>query len=99
MILEKDPDRVNENIHLQSGLSRQSSTDKFLKLAIRNSWKIFASILNLKRFQWTNHNNVLLAKLGARLIRDIDIDLNVFGQKAPDIDFTLQVCTKHVIFI
>ena len=58
---------------------------------------MFVSILNLQRFQWTNHNNVLLAKLGARLIRDIDIDLNVFGQKAPDIDFTLQVSTYTII--
>ena len=45
----------------------------------------------LSRYQWTNENNIMLAKQGAQFIREIETELAVLAEETPQIDFTPQV--------
>lgn len=45
----------------------------------------------LARVQWTNENNICLAKESMRFIREIELELAVLGERKVDINFTPQV--------
>ena len=45
----------------------------------------------LSRVQWTNENNITLAKESMRFLREIEVELAVLGERKVDINFTPQV--------
>ena len=45
----------------------------------------------IARYQWTNPNNIILAKNGSRFLREIEIDLAVLGAEKANVNFTPQV--------
>ena len=45
----------------------------------------------IARYQWTNPNNIILAKNGSRFLRELEIDLAVLGAEKANVNFTPQV--------
>ena len=48
----------------------------------------------IARYQWTNPNNIILAKNGSRFLRELEIDLAVLGAEKANVNFTPQVNYK-----
>lgn len=44
----------------------------------------------IARYQWTNPNNIILAKNGSRFLRELEIDLAVLGAEKANVNFTPQ---------
>ena len=49
----------------------------------------------IARYQWTNPNNIILAKNGSRFLRELDIDLAVLGAERANVNFTPQVRSSY----
>ena len=57
---------------------------------VRDSFKAHLKS-GIARYQWTNQNNIILAKNGSRFLRELDIDLAVLGAEKANVNFTPQV--------
>ena len=44
----------------------------------------------ISRVQWTNENNIGMAKASMRFLRELEVELAVLGEQPPEINFTPQ---------